>query len=379
MPKLHPLLVIGGSAIDLMSSVNKSLLDSRPVKHKKNDESEEEDVTSYPGSVLVHVGGVGQNIARAACSLGAKSYLISAIAHDFYGDTIVESMKQAKMPTSFLQCMDNPARTAVCNTFRWTNGKILAAVADMDINDMLSVQHIEKAFKTLKPSVVALDGNIPVPVLSNIVTLAKNKGACIVFEPTSGPKCTKLLSALSFIKGSETNADVSGLVQMITPNKLEAKEMAEAAVRFKLVDSRPLDSMVSKISKDLSSLDAGLIRDALTLFPIFPLQAITLGNKGVAVVSPMPDHSETPSIRHIRARVPDLIINSNGAGDSFVGALLALLYNNQAAALSSDGAIILESKDIDRIVWLAQKASILSLESDIAVSNKLSPALLEEG
>ncbi|KAJ2395554.1 hypothetical protein GGI23_004260 [Coemansia sp. RSA 2559] len=370
MPRLHPLLVIGCSAADLTSQIAESSLASHSMEGG-------EEGTSHPGSVDLSVGGVGQNIARAAHCLGAKSYLISALGRDFFGDSIKATMEKVNMPTSYLQCLDPPARTAVYSSLHQPNGNLVSAIADMGINDMISIRHVEEAFKELKPCVVGIDGNFPAPVLSSAIALAKHHGTCVVFEPTSVPKCTRILSALALIRRSKAIANIGGLVQMITPNKLEIKAMAEAAVNCELVESRPTADTVSEIAEKHSTLDAAMILDALTLFPVFPIQIITLGDKGVAVVSPMPGHKAKPIIRHISARKPNKVINSSGAGDSLVGYLLASLYKDQAVALSPDGAICLGTKAIDLIVSLAQQASILSLESSMAVSDRLDPGLLE--
>ncbi|KAI9500213.1 Indigoidine synthase A like protein-domain-containing protein [Coemansia spiralis] len=357
--KPHPLLVIGGAAIDLTSRINASARSSGTVSE-----------TSYPGTVELSVGGVGQNIARAAHLLGANPFLISAVGHDAHGQTIRVSMEELGMSTSFLQYPGEHARTAVYSAFYGPDGNLIAAVADMDINGMLSAQQIEEAFGSLAPCVVGLDGNLSVLVLSNAITLAAHHKSCVVFEPTSVPKCTGILNALSFIKRSDTMENADGLVQIITPNKLELEEMAEVAVEIELVESRPLADTVEEIAAMHYTLDPSIIRDALTLFPLFPIQIIKLGEKGVAVVSPMPTRKTKPVIRHIPANKPNLIINSNGAGDSLVGALLALLYTKQVT-VSSKRHLDLEPQEIDHMATLAQKASVLSLESPLAVSDKL--------
>ncbi|KAJ2757922.1 hypothetical protein H4S06_002942, partial [Coemansia sp. BCRC 34490] len=364
--KTRPLLVVGGAAIDLTSRIGGHLDNNAPVS-----------ATSYPGTVEMTVGGVGQNIARAAHFLGAETYLVSAVGDDVYGSTIRASMEAAGMPTSFLQYPGSHARTAVYSAMHRQDGDLVAAVADMEINGMVSAQQMEEAFQRLNPCAVGVDGNISVLALSNAITLSRTHRTCVVFEPTSVPKCSKVLSALSFIRRSGAIADISGLVHIVTPNVLEISEMARVAVDVGLVESVPPDSTVAEIAGHHYTLDEELIRDALALFPLFPTQAIKLGCKGVAVVSPMPGRRERPVVRHIPAMKPSLVISSNGAGDSLVGALLASLYREQTTALTLDGDLALGPEDLDRIVRSAQKASILSLESPDAVSHKLSPELLD--
>ncbi|KAI7827801.1 Indigoidine synthase A like protein-domain-containing protein [Kickxella alabastrina] len=312
----RPLLVVGGAAIDVTSQVDSDI------------ESSASQATSYPGAVVTSIGGVGQNIARAAHFMGADTVLISAIGHDIYGDTIKAALEEIGMDTH--SC-------TVYNALHAQNGDLIMAVADMDINGMVSAQQIQEAFVKLSPGVVGLDGNISALAISTAVTMAAHMDCCVVFEPTSVPKCTSMLSALSFVKRSETFAEVGRLVHIITPNRLELERMAESA---------PLADTVEEIAEQHYALDTGLIRDALTLFPLFQIQIIKLGEKGAAVVSPS----------------PNLVINSNGAGDSLVG------------AFGADGYLKLDPQDIDCIVNRAQKAAILSLESLLAVSESSIPS-----
>ncbi|KAJ1886892.1 hypothetical protein LPJ66_009400 [Kickxella alabastrina] len=359
----RPLLVVGGAAIDVTSQVDSDI------------ESPASQTTSYPGAVVTSIGGVGQNIARAAHFMGADTVLISAIGHDIYGDTIKAALEEIGMDTAFLQYPGESARTAVYNALHAQNGDLIVAVADMDINGMVSAQQIQEAFVKLSPGVVGLDGNISALAISTAVTMAAHMDCCVVFEPTSVPKCTSMLSALSFVKRSETFADVGHLVHIITPNRLELERMAEVALDLALVESAPLADTVEEIAEQHYALDTSLIRDALTLFPLFQIQIIKLGEKGAAVVSPSPKFPGRPIIRYIRPLKPSLVINSNGAGDSLVGALLAALHGKRVTA-GADGYLELDPQDIDCIVNRAQKAAILSLESLLAVSDKLDPELI---
>ncbi|KAJ2557763.1 hypothetical protein EV175_001142 [Coemansia sp. RSA 1933] len=374
MPRERPLLVLGCSAADLTSQI----AESSPSPSSAIKEVEKEG-TSHPGSVTLSVGGVGQNIARAAHYLGANPYLLTVLGRDFFGDTIKAAMEEAGMTTTYTQRMEKPARTAVYSSMHRPNGSLVSAVADMCINDMVSVKQVAGTFAALHPRIVGLDGNFPVPVLASAIMLAKRQSACVVFEPTSAPKCTRIVSALSSIR---TMAGITGLVQMVTPNTLELNEMARAAAAEGLVKStRPSDATVSRHIAQHPMLNPEMLCDALTLSPMFPVQIITLGDKGVAVVSStMPGHRERGEpfiIRHILPRKPARIVNSNGAGDSLVGTLLALLHRDQLTALAPDGAIRLQPRHLHLAVELAQRASVLSLESDTAVSNRLSPDLLD--
>ncbi|KAJ2255151.1 hypothetical protein GGI13_001763 [Coemansia sp. RSA 455] len=359
----RPVLVVGGAAIDVTSRID--------ATHATKSLS----ATSYPGTVLTSIGGVGQNIARAAHYLGAPTYLVSAIGNDAHGLSIKLDLDRIGMNPAYLQFQAAGARTAVYNALHQPNGDLLVAVADMDINGMLSEQQIYKAFDELQPGVVGLDGNISTQVLSTAIILAVSQQACVVFEPTSVPKCASVLGALSSIDRSGTTSSVNGLVQVITPNALELQEMAKVALELALVESAPSASLVSDLADDHCELSTDAVRAALTLFPLFPIQIIKLGEKGVAVVSPLLHDKSRPMFRHIGPLKPEVIVNSNGAGDSLVGAMLALLHSRQVT-VSSTGHVNLSPEEIDDMVLRAQRASILSLESALAISDKLTPRVI---
>ncbi|KAJ2016686.1 hypothetical protein GGI14_003464 [Coemansia sp. S680] len=363
LQRIVELTGVGGAAIDVTSRID--------ATHATKSLS----ATSYPGTVLTSIGGVGQNIARAAHYLGAPTYLVSAIGNDAHGLSIKLDLDRIGMNPAYLQFQAAGARTAVYNALHQPNGDLLVAVADMDINGMLSEQQIYKAFDELQPGVVGLDGNISTQVLSTAIILAVSQQACVVFEPTSVPKCASVLGALSSIDRSGTTSSVNGLVQVITPNALELQEMAKVALELALVESAPSASLVSDLADDHCELSTDTVRAALTLFPLFPIQIIKLGEKGVAVVSPLLHDKSRPMFRHIGPLKPEIIVNSNGAGDSLVGAMLALLHSRQVT-VSSTGHVNLSPEEIDDMVLRAQRASILSLESALAISDKLTPRVI---
>lgn len=344
-----PLLVVGGTAMDVTSTISQE-----PTQL----------ASSFPGTVATSVGGVGQNIARAAHFLGARTHLVSALGNDAFGRAIKQELHKLGMDARYLQYPGEQARTAVYNAVHQRDGELVAAVADMDINGMISAQLIGEAFDTLQPSVVGVDGNLSTLALSQTILQASYRRSTVVYEPTSVPKSAAVLNALSFIRRSETRANVNGLVAMITPNQMELARLAEQALELGLVESRPLPTTVEEIHERQHVLDAELIRDALTLDGLFPVQVIKMGSRGVAVASTA---QQRPLIRHIRPLKPSLVINSNGAGDSLVGALLACL---QLQGMDMSPA------SLDSMVERSQRASILSLESSLSVSDKLTPDLL---
>ncbi|KAJ2081659.1 hypothetical protein H4R24_002183 [Coemansia sp. RSA 988] len=152
--------------------------------------------------------------------------------------------------------------------------------------------------------------------------------------------------------------------------------MAEFATKTGLIKDIPVDDMVARATMRCPELDNDIVRNALTLFPLFSVQIVKLGEKGAAVVGPSQEDQTKPEICHIPALNPRLIVNCNGAGDSLVGAILAML-NKQSTLFSNEGNLNITANSIGAMVRRAQRASIASLESHRAISEKLRPELIE--
>ncbi|KAJ2268297.1 hypothetical protein J3F81_004753 [Coemansia sp. RSA 371] len=373
----QPLLVIGCAAIDITSRVDPNQSAESAIPEVDLLRQTKLAATSHPGTVFTSVGGVAQNIARAAHLLGANTVLVASLGQDAHGTAVAADLNRMGMDTRFLQYPGSGARTAIYNALHGPNGDLVAAVADMHINGLLSPQQIEEAFSSLRPRAVCVDANVSTPAIVTTLMQARESGACVVFEPTSVPKCTNVLSALLVIKHSHAVADVSSLVHMITPNSLELQRMSEAALELALVEGVPTAATVSEIAKFHYSLDASVIRNLLTLFPLFPTVVVKLGEQGAAVISPSPRNATRPIIRHIQPLKPSLVENSSGAGDSLVGAILAQLHT-RSELVSPDGSLSLAPQELDTIVSRAQRVAIMAIESMHTVSDRLNPDALNK-
>ncbi|KAJ1852843.1 hypothetical protein GGH12_001356 [Coemansia sp. RSA 1822] len=374
----QPLLVIGCAAMDITSRVdlNQSAMLSATPQADLLQQTKLA-ATSHPGTVFTSVGGVAQNIARAAHLLGANAVLLAALGQDAHGTAVAADLRRMDMDTRFLQYPGSGARTAIYNALHGPDGDLVAAVADMHINGLLSPHHIEEAFDSLRPRVVCVDANVSTLAIVTTLIQARESRACVVFEPTSMPKCTNVLSALLFIKRSHAVVDTSSLVHIITPNSLELQRMSEAALELALVEGVPTAATVSGIAEFHYLLDTSVIRNLLTLFPLFPTVVVKLGEQGAAVISPSPRNATRPIIRHIQPLKPSLVENSSGAGDSLVGAILAQLHM-RPELVSPDGSLALAPQELDTIVSRAQRAAIMAIESMHTVSDRLNPDVLNK-
>lgn len=136
-------------------------------------------------------------------------------------------------------------------------------------------------------------------------------------------------------------------------------------------------------------VDQGIAQMAVNLLPFFRHIVIKCGILGVLVVMHIPGHivenspwktegtniqkrriiargkhQEIVVLQHFAALPVQTVINVTGAGDSFVGALLAYLGKDHSAFESPD--------TLQDAIFVAQKAASLSLQSHSAVSPVLS-------
>jgi pseudouridylate synthase / pseudouridine kinase len=133
----------------------------------------------------------------------------------------------------------------------------------------------------------------------------------------------------------------------------------------------------------------GILQKAVNLLPFFQHLIVKCGDQGIIVamrISPKDalnsawahqrsnpleryivahgNSKEIMYIQHFPSLPIETISNVTGAGDSFVGALLA--------CLAHDFSAMYDPKNLQDVVTMAQRAAILTLQSDSAVSPLLS-------
>lgn len=127
-------MVIGSAAVDIISQAN---VISDP------DGSRGRHSTSL-GTVGLHLGGVGRNVAEAAHRISTSKFraqpsatiLVSSVGDDSLGRLLLEETQRMGMRTDGI--MTTRQRSAVCNMVLDGSGNLIGGVADMDI-----VQSIE--------------------------------------------------------------------------------------------------------------------------------------------------------------------------------------------------------------------------------------------
>jgi pseudouridine-5'-phosphate glycosidase/pseudouridine kinase len=233
-------------------------------------------------------------------------------------------------------------------------------------------------------------------------------------EPTSAIKSTSILPAIVTALEQETSKHAP--IAYCTPNLLELKQLFETAqsdafgltnhpswwhaieslnlgsafrMDLEQLARRPLSDH-DETKGNLSFLiEDGVVQKAIQLLPFFQHLIIKCGDRGVLVVmSISPDDAsqsdwskkrsnpsqrcivaygnskETVVLQHIPSLPVDSLVNVTGAGDSFVGALLAILAHQPN--------VLYHPESLHEAILTSQKAAVLTLQSHSAVSPLLS-------
>ncbi|KAG9222759.1 hypothetical protein CCMSSC00406_0004673 [Pleurotus cornucopiae] len=385
----HPrLLVIGCAAIDISAQASPDV-ESALAAH-----------STIPGSVSLTLGGVGRNIAEAAHRLSpTDTKLISAIGDDSFGRLLLSELDKMGLRTDGLvKC---PGRTSVCNMTFDGKGHLISGVADMEVIAELNEDKIANAIAETMPSIVALDGNLKPNLINRVVDLCSSRGIHIFFEPTSLTKATAILPAVTQndLRTPGDKAKIS-----ISPNLLELDHIYnitrqsespkasswqtsyEAAFHGRLGDG--LADLASREDSFDGIWARGSIHRAVHLLAhfqhilmkcgehgvvvVFRLDPETLAQSGWAKNDQLPPNAivaevasgEAVVIAYFPALVAKTLVNVTGAGDSFVGALLASMMEHPS--------LFQEPKLLDDAIHLAQQAAILTLASPLAVAPEIS-------
>lgn len=277
--------------------------------------------STSPGTIRFSTGGVAFNVARAAHAMLSSDtdvLLCAPCGEDVFGKTLVEEVTKASMRTDALV---SAKKTAVCNLLLNAAGELVTGTADMDmVEQTMTPAMVAGQIRRHKPPVVCMDANMLPETLATALDACAFVRSIVLFEPTSVQKCGRLVEALTLQSHPKR-------VHFITPNQYELSILAKL-VRTRLPHApHPSLSNVQTLATRWE-LPPAWLQDALTTARLAHTQFIKLGSRGVLVVTHA-QSEESPLILHMPANTldPDQKMNSTGAGDNFLGAVLAKISN----------------------------------------------------
>ncbi len=245
------------------------------------------------------LGGKGANQAVAASRLGVKTYLVSMVGNDVFGDEVIKILKNEGVNVDYV-FRDPKRHTGIAFILVDRNGKNIIAVAS-GADESLSPVDVAKALSSLKPKVLLVQLEVPIGSVYEALKRAKELGATTILNPAPY---------------RDFPADMLRYVDVLTPNEVELSMLVHGELHG-------IDDYITA-SRKLLSLGAKAV-------------ITTLGSEGALLVT-RGKHIQIPAFS---VRVVDTV----GAGDAFNGALASALieglsleeavrFANAAAALS---------------------------------------------
>lgn len=268
------------------------------------------------GDISLNVGGVGQNIAQNLTRLEAPTYLITVYGDDSFGEILEK------------ECQRNDINLDYAEKINGEHSSTYLYVADSDgdmltaINDMKIVEHIDPAFLEKRLDFIngaelcVIDGNIS---QESIDYIAENVNRPLFVDPVSIAKVERFTHVLDKI-------------DTMKPNHLEIEFLTGV-----------------KVTDVESAKDAAKALNKLGVKNVF----ISLGAKGILCSR----HDEEPQLI---SPIVEKIVSTNGAGDCTM------------ATITWSRFYFGESLPVKEVGQLSQAAASLTLESNLAVSDRLS-------
>jgi ribokinase len=255
-------------------------------------------------------GGKGANQAVAAARLGAEVHFVGCVGSDVFGTQMRGTLQAEGVNVDHLATVSGPSGVAIVLVDDATGQNSIAIEAGA--NAALSAAHIDAAAATIAAaSMLVCQLESPLPAVQRAIAVAHAAGVPVLLNPAPvQPLPPQLLQQVS----------------LLVPNESEAAALAGQA------PGEPVDEV--RAAERLRRLGAGTV-------------IVTLGERGV--------HVSTPggAVRH-DAQPAARVVDTTGAGDTFIGAL--------AAARCRDGLPLHDA------VAFAQRAAAFSVSRRGAMS-----------
>jgi pseudouridine kinase len=294
--------VIGGANIDISGTPYASL-----NKHDSN-----------PGKINTSLGGVGRNIAENLSRMGVQVEFISLLADDNYARDIIESCNELGIGLRYSQQIENE-RTSIYLCINDPNGEMQLAISDMELYNKITPVFLQERIHILNSSKACIaDTNIPQESLEFLI---ENLKVPLFIDTVSVKKTEKLKNSIRDIYALKPNIHEA---EILTDIKITSKDDLDNASNI----------LLNKGIKNVY---------------------ISLGPEGV--------YYSNGRNKGILPSITDEIINTTGAGDSFLAAVVWAYLNNY---------------DIEESAKAGSAASYICIRSPKTVSDEISEAYIRE-
>ncbi|MCD6239803.1 MAG: ribokinase [Thermotogae bacterium] len=263
---MRKIFVLGGINADIVLGVSILPTGGQTVKGK---------------TLYINPGGKGANQAVSAARQGANVFMIGKVGKDSFASSALANIKEAGVHTDYVYISDRE-RTGTALIFVSESGENMIGFYP-GATQTLTPQELDIVLNSASPGDIFLSSMEPKPE--------------IVFYSLKKAKELNLMTILNPAPAHPIPSDIYPLLDFITPNETEAKEL---------------------VGKKFDGIDEAL--DITEEFHKMGVKhaVITLGETGCAFVS-----------EEYRMRIPsfkvDNVVDTTAAGDAFNGALAAAL------------------------------------------------------
>lgn len=252
------------------------------------------------GTVKMSLGGVGRNIAENLVRLDIETKLISVLGDDIYGSKILEESALIGLDTKDCLILKGESTSTYLAIIDETHD-MSVAISSMDIYERMTVDFIKDKKHVIDNSeLVVLDTNIPVEVMEYL--LNNHRSTDFFLDTVSTAKAKKVKHLI-------------GNIHTLKSNTIEVESITGIEIKNEEDLKRNCEYLMNKGVKNVF---------------------ITLGKNGVF-------YCDNTTMNHIKASNVNPV-NTTGAGDAFMAALVYSHLNNininESAKIATAASIV---------------------------------------
>ncbi|MFJ7754651.1 carbohydrate kinase family protein [Peribacillus muralis] len=257
------------------------------------------DVDLKAGSNFVkRAGGAPANVTAAIAKLGGNAALVGKVGKDPFGTFLIEVMKEVNVDTTMV-IKDQQIKTTMAFVSLQANGErdfVFNRGADEQLNmDELNLEKVIAAKVLHFGSATAMLGGTALTTYFKLMEIAKEKGIFLSFDPN--------------FRG----------------NLWEGKEKEFVLLAKQAISKADLVKVSEEELKRISGLN-DVKAGVLSLHQLgAKIITVTLGERGTFV--------SNGNVQSTVSSIPVKSIDSTGAGDAFIGALLYKISNEENISL----------------------------------------------
>lgn len=253
-------------------------------------------------SFALRAGGKGCNQAIHASMHGGNVFMIGRVGADSFGQKLVETLQFFRVNTQFIEIdtVNGSGMSVALIDDEGDYGAVIVSGANLDISEAEVVKMVS-LIDTCGATCIVLQSEIPLPIVERAARAAQERKVLVIFNAAPASKSQlKFLDLVDILVVNEFEAET------LTGHTVSSIEQARAAIQ--------------QLTKSVPSV------------------LLTLGHNGVLIAD------EEDGLRHLPGHTVS-VIDTHGAGDSFIGSLAARLvvgdnlveasrYANATAALT---------------------------------------------